>query len=409
MVVTDRAGLWRAFVVFALGSVAQGIPFAIVAVHVSQGEHGPRWVAAVALARLAPYLLCSAIGGAVAARRSARRVFVTSSFARATVAVSLWIALHLDLPAAVLVALLFALVSLGTPTYPALMCVVHDSTSGATRRRGVAVAAGFESAAFWIGPAVGGLLLATAVGGALPLCAAMLVVAAVLSDRLDDGGRVAAVHSPSALIGRAARSLLRTGTRAAVVAVLAVNVLIGLVGVLLVDLADELGGSRERVFGALTLSQGLGAALVLVALAGPLHLHHRPRVPLACAAAASVALAASGGLSVALIACVVFGAAALSSEVVVSAAASEHLPATEIGPAIGLLDSWMVLAMALGTVAAPPLASLAGPRGALAVASAAAATGLFACTRAVRPAAGQLVGGLSGASEPRGLAPDATV
>lgn len=409
MVVTDRAGLWRAFAVFVLGSVAQGIPFAIVAVHLSGGEHGPKWVAAVALTRLAPYLMCSAIGGAIAARRSAKHVFVTSAFGRAVVAVLLWIGLELGSPGPVLIVLLFALGALGTPTYPALMCVVHDSATGSTRRSGVALAAGFESAAFWVGPAVGGLMLTTAVVGALPLCVTMLVAATLVATRLKPGGQITAAGPSAALIGRAARSLLQAGTRASVVAVLTVNVLVGLVGVLLVGLADELGDSRDRAYGALTLSQGLGAALVLVALVGPLRLHHRPRVPLACAAAASVALAALDDLPLALIACVMFGAAALSSEVVVSAAASDHLPAPMIGPAIGLLDSWMVLAMAVGTVAAPPLAALVGLRGALGVASAAAAVALFTRTRVVQHAAAHPAVGRRRAHEGRQLVPDPSV
>ena len=387
MVVTDRGGLWRAFAVFVSGSIAQGIPFAIVAVHVSEGEHGPTWVAAVTLARLAPYLLCSAVGGTVAARWPVQRVFTTTALGRAVVVLLLWLGMVLGLPASLLVALLFVLVALGTPTYPALMCVVHDSTSGSTRCRGVALAAGFESAAFWIGPAVGGLMLTTAPAGAMPLAVIMLAVAALLAARTTSGGRVVAADPPSALIGRAARSLLEPGTRAAVVAVLAVNVLTGLVGVLLIGLADEIGGVRDRTYGALTLSQGLGAAMVLVALVGPLRLLHRPRLPLAGAVAACVALAVLTGLPSAVVACVVFGAAALSSEVVVSAAVSERLPAPMIGPAIGLLDSWMVLAMAVGTLAAPPLAALVGLRGALGVASVAAAVALFTSTRAVHDAA----------------------
>lgn len=385
MVVAARPGIWGAFVVFVLGSIAQGIPFAIVAVHVSGGEHGPTWVAAVGLTRLAPYLLCSALGGAAAVRWPVRRVFATTAAGRAVVVLLLWVGIALGLPATVLIVLLFVLVALGTPTYPALMCVVHDHTTGSARHRGVALAAGCESAAFWFGPAVGGLMLTTVAAGALPLAVIMLVVAALLSTQVTSAGRAVAVDPPSALIGRAARHLLEPGTRGAVVAVLAVNVLIGLVGVLLIGLAGELGDARDRTYGALTLSQGLGAAMVLIALVGPLRLLHRPRVPLACAVGACVALAAMNGLWSASIACVVFGAAALASEVVVSAAVGEQLPASMIGPAIGLLDSWMVSAMAVGTLAAPPLASLVGSRGALGVAAVAvAAVALFVSARTVQ-------------------------
>ncbi len=199
MIGIKQSGFARALTVFALGSIAQGVPFAVVAVDVNRGDGSGRWVAAVALTRLAPYLLCSSVAGAIVARLSAQRVFALCGIARAATGLALWGALAADLSNIVLIGLLFVMVAFGTPTYPALMQVVHGVPM-ADRPRAAALAAGLESAAFWVGPALGGLLLATDTGGALPICVAAAALSTVLVGSQVDGRPVPDNNPSSALI-----------------------------------------------------------------------------------------------------------------------------------------------------------------------------------------------------------------
>ena len=152
-------GVARCLSTYLLGSIAQGAPFVLVAAELERRGVGTNWLAAVAAVRLAPYLLCSPFAGALAGRYEARTVFAVTGLARAALIAALWIALSAGSPALLLVSLLFVLVAVGTPTFPALMRAVRQRAPHARLDRTSALAAGLESAAFVAGPALGGLLL----------------------------------------------------------------------------------------------------------------------------------------------------------------------------------------------------------------------------------------------------------
>ncbi len=258
----------------------------------------------VAAARLAPYLVCSPVAGALAGRYDTRTVFAVTGLARGALIAALWIALGMGAPALVLVSLLFVLVAVGTPTFPALMRAVRDRAPHARLDRTSALAAGLESAAFVAGPALGGLLLLVDATDSLLVCAAMMLTSAAIASFLE-GAEVAnrPIEGRSRRVVRdAGRCLLGPGIRPAIVAVVGVDVLSGLMATLLVRIPAGLDSGGERAFGLLSFASGVGAFAAFIALLRPIP-RARPLVPLITAGAAVGVLAATGTLPVALMAC----------------------------------------------------------------------------------------------------------
>ena len=233
---------------FVLGSIAQGAPFVLVVAELERRGVGTSWLAAVAAARLTPYLLCSPIAGALAGRYDTRTVFAVTGLARGALIAALWIALRTGSPAPVLVSFLFVLVAVGTPTFPALMRAVRQRTPRTRLDRTSALAAGLESAAFVAGPALGGLLLLVDATDSLLVCAAMMVVSATIASFL----RIAeVVNRPNEgrsrrVVRDAGRCLLGPGIRPAIVALVGVDVLSGLMATLLVRIPAGLDSGGER-------------------------------------------------------------------------------------------------------------------------------------------------------------------
>jgi hypothetical protein len=366
--VCRRASLetWRAtaccFGVFALGGVAQGIPFVLVAVTLERQVTGSGWLAAVAVARLAPYLVCSAGAGALAGRFDAGLIFAITGGARGAIAIALGIAITVHPPPALLILLLFALVAVGTPAYPALMRVVYESTPAHSRDRAAAVAAGLESAVFWAGPAVGGGLLVLGEAAATSLSATMALASAVLAWTVPAVTAPASRASARSAMLLATKCLLGPVLRPAVLSVVGANLLAGLVTAVLVRLPVELQLGGDREYGLLSFAQGCGAGAAFVALVWSVGAQRRPVAPLAALGGAVALLATSGHLAVALMACTLLGASIFTSEVQATRALGRAALNSSLAPAIGLLDAWMVASMIAGACAGPLLSSTIGLR-----------------------------------------------
>ena len=365
----DR-GVAGCLTTFVLGSVAQGAPFVLVAAELERRDVGSGWLAAVAAVRLAPYLLCSPVAGALAGRYETRTVFAATGISRGALIAALWIALGMGSPALVLVSLLFVLIAVGTPTFPALMRAVHHTAPQARLDRTSALAAGLESAAFCAGPALGGVLLLTATTDSLLVCAAMMVMSAGIAAYVPAAGRTTrrSDRRSSRLVRDASRCLVRPGIRTAIVAVLGVNVLAGLHAALLVRLPDALDLGSAHAFGLLSFVSGMGAFAAFIALLCPIPRGRRPLVPLITAGAAIGLLAATSELPMALIACWVLGASILTAEVLVVSTLGRALPGSLVAAAVGLLDALMIGAMIMGAVVAPVLTATFGLRSTLALA-----------------------------------------
>ncbi len=324
----SSAGVAPCLGTFVLGSVAQGAPFVLVAAALERRGVEPGWFAVVAAVRLVPYLVCSPVAGAIAGRYEPRRSSPSAAWRAVSSSSRCVIALRAGSAAGVLVLLLFALVAVGTPTFPALMRAVHHTVPPARLDRASTLAAGLESAAFCAGPAFGGLLLVvTGTTASLVVCAAMMLISAALAGFLPRIGGTTRPRSrlPEQPIRTAGRHLLlESRIRPAMAAVLGVNVLAGLDAALLVRLPAGLDLGGERAFGVLSFAQGAGAFGAFVALIGPIPRGRRPLVPLATAAVAVGVLAATSELSVAVIACCAFGASILTAEVVITGALGSY-------------------------------------------------------------------------------------
>jgi MFS family permease len=371
-----RRTVVQCFAAFALGSFANGAPFVVVMATLESAGAGAGWVAAVAVARLVPYLVCSPASGAIAGRCDPRALFACAALACGCCSIGTGAALATAAPPAVLVLTVFAVAACGTPLYPALMRLVHESVPASSRDRVSAAAAGLESASFWAGPALGGALLAASSWWAMVTCASMSVAAAATARGIARTGRAAPSGGPPHAIRGATAWLVAPIVRPAMLSVLGVNVLGGLLAVLLVRIPAELhlGGARE--YGLLSIAQGCGAVVALAAVVGPVRLVRRPLLPVAAAGAAVVTLAGGSALMVALIACAVFGASVMAAEALAASVLCCDIPEHYVAPAFGVLDSGMVAAMVVGSSAAPVLVTTIGLQPSLAVAG--AATVLFA-------------------------------
>ena len=356
-------GVGRSLVVFALGGAAQGVPIVVVLVAIERSG-GPAWLTIAAVARLAPYLMCSPFAGAIAGRFEPRAVFAASGLARGVFAVAIGMAIATDASPAVLAVLLFGVVAAGTPAYPALMRVVCDGATRSLDRTSTFVA-GLESLVFWGGPALGGLLLATGTAGALAVGAAVAAASVVLAPLVPvvGSGRTSPPGPTTRTIRDATRFLGAPALRPAIASVLAVNVLGGFVAVLLVRLPPELQLGGDREYGLMTFAQGAGGLVAFVALLGAVRPGRRPLMPLA-AAGSAVALVATarGEVRVALVACAALGAAVMASEIGATIAVCRRLPRALVAPAFGTFDAAMVVAMIAGAVAATGVVGAIGIR-----------------------------------------------
>ncbi|HEX4981956.1 MAG TPA: hypothetical protein VFV63_09665 [Ilumatobacteraceae bacterium] len=366
----DR-GVAGCLATFVLGSVAQGAPFVLVAAELERRDVGSGWLAAVAAVRMAPYLLCSPFAGALAGRYATRTVFAATGISRGALITALWIGLGMGAPALVLVSLLFLLIAVGTPNFPALMRAVHHTAPHARLDRTSALAAGLESAAFGAGPAFGGVLLLTDTTNSLLVCVAMMLVSAWIATYVPNAERTTRRIDgrSSRLVRDAGWCLVGPGIRTAIVAVLGVNVLAGINAALLVRLPDGLDLGGARAFGLLSFVSGAGAFAAFVALLAPIPRGRRPLIPLITAGAAIGVLAATSELPVALIACCVLGASILTAEVLVISTLGRALPGPLVAPAFGVLDALMIGAMVTGAAVAPVLTATVGLRSTLAIAA----------------------------------------
>ena len=222
-------------------------------------------------------------------------------------------------------------------------------------------------AAFVAGPALGGLLLLIGTTDTVLVCALMMLVSAGIVSFLPIGDVInpSTGRRSSRLVHNAGRCLLGPGIRSAIVAAVGVNVLAGLMATLLVRRPAGLDSGGEHAFGLLSLASGVGALAVFVALLGPIP-RGRPRVPLITASAAVGVLAATGELSVALLACCMLGASVLATEVLVISAVGRLLPGSLVAAGFGVLDALMTAAMVSGVLVAPVLTACFGLRPTLA-------------------------------------------
>src|SRR4051794_28009351 len=127
--------------------------------------HAALLVGLTGAARMLPYVLLSWATGALADRFRRDRLLRLTLAVRAALLLLVAAALVQD-RLVLAVALASLAVAAGTPAYPALAAAM-PSAAGPSRRRATDLLVMIEVASFVVGPALGGLLLASALRGLL--------------------------------------------------------------------------------------------------------------------------------------------------------------------------------------------------------------------------------------------------
>jgi hypothetical protein len=284
-----------------------------------------------------------------------------------------------------------------TPAYPALAAAMPDA-AGATRHRATALLVTIEATSFVVGPALGGLLLATPTRPWVPVVAVLATLTATL---LVAGVRLP-LPEPVVASGPAA-----TGPVAALRTSSATVRAVGVAGLLnFVDMALVIGllPVAEHVWSGGGSGYGLATGLLGVgALAAPLLWRlgttptARARWGLLLLAVAVAVLPLTPAVAWALAPLAVAGAATVHVESAVTETIQDAVPDRVRAGVLGLTDSVMVAAALVGSLVAPGLVAALGVLGLFGLLTLVTLASLLAVGGRPRPA-GQADAGVSSSS-----------
>lgn len=350
--VTARTAV-RLLAAHALGATALSLPWPLLLARVYSSTHDDAWVGLTAAGRMLPYVALSALAGMLADRVDRAAVLRWSAGARTVLLGGAAAALGTGhLAAAVVLAVLT--VAAGTPAYPAAVAALPRLAPDRTERW-TAWLVTVEVSAFVVGPAVGGLLLGAGGGRwTLPLAAATGALSFALLLGLGPAPAERSVGGPRR--SRLVTVLRSPGVPAAMAVVALVNLIESAASVALLGLSADRWHAGERGFGAATAALGLGSLAApllgrMVALRGSLRLDGTGLL-----AAGAAQLAVVGVAPLALT-----GACSTVVECVATQTLQHAVPDRFRAFTLGLTDSAMVAAAALGSLLAPRLVTLAGP------------------------------------------------
>jgi MFS family permease len=369
--------------------------------YVQERTHSTVWLGLTTAARIGPMVVGGPVGGLIADRFDRRRLMFASDTVRAGIMGALVLVALAGLPVA-LVPVLAAAATLGGIVYPPSVAAVTarlvdaDDLAAANGVRGT-----IAPACVALGPALGAVLLLIGPPAvAFAINAATFAVSGVLVASIPAGGAFARSdaggESPLDGLG-AIVAELRAGARALravpeagwiVSADVAGSFVYGAQTVLLLLVAERLGLGAGG-YGYLLAGLGLGgvAGATFGGRLGPLAGRRSTLVAaLVLMALPLPVLAFTASSAVAIAAGVAGGAGAFVVEVVADTRLQQTLDERRLGCAYGFAFAVSVGGIALGSLVAPLLVSLAGLAGALCVV-AAAVLGLAGTTalRSVRP------------------------
>ena len=330
------------------------------------------WVGAATILRLAPYVLFSTAGGALADRVDRRTVMVVSDLLRAALMALLALAAWRSAPALVVVLIAFASTTAGCAYVPAVTAALPAVVPEDQLASANALVKMVEHLAIVLGPAAGALLL---VIGPPPLAflinAGSFAVSAVLVARLsalpappeDDSF---AGQSTLARMAAGLQTLGRSSVgRALAGCMMVASCIYGAETVLLVLAAQSRLGTGSTGVGYLFAALGLGGVLC-AGTAGRLAAGADPTAALLVAVfamglpLAALALVTSPVLAFLLLA--VQGAGNIAVDVVAITALQRALPRQVLAGVMGVVEALYIGTTLLGAVLAPILVGAAGLR-----------------------------------------------
>jgi MFS family permease len=351
---------------FAVSSIGDFFYFVAIVVFLLERTGSASWLAAAVVARLLAYALFGSFGGVMADRYDRRRLMVLLDFVRAGVMVILAVVAWEHGPPALVIGLTVVNAIASCPYRPALVA----STPALVHEDDLAAANAAESVvgqiAYFLGPALGGLLVAIAgTGAAFIVNAASFGVSGLFLSRL--GGLGGGATNGTAAEKRSARADLVEGMRtvrteqglAALIAFTAmVAFLFGFEQVVHVLVAtDRLGMSAAGV-GLLSGAIGVGGILIAPFTA---RLGDGPSAGTLLAAAGVIMgvplalLAVIGSPAVAATVLLAEGAGSIAFEVLFITLLQRATPEHLLARVYGLQDSLTSVAQLFGALLAPVL------------------------------------------------------
>ncbi|HET7736668.1 MAG TPA: cyclic nucleotide-binding domain-containing protein [Nocardioidaceae bacterium] len=339
-------------------------------------DGGVRAASALAVVQLIPAALFASMAATWLDRLTRARALTVGYVIQALTMASIGLALGVGAPSAsvvVLAVVAAVAMTLTRPVHHALLPEISETTAELTA--GNSTSGWAEAIGVFLGPLVcSGLMLAAGPSGVLLAMAAASSLAALVTLRM----RTYASASLTVGHGAKRQHLLRSVVRDADARLLSgviftLNILVGLADILLVVLALDVLEMSQAGPGLLNSAVGLGqivGAVATVVLVG------RRRIAAAVLVAALVAgitFGLSGMVSTPVIAVLLvglFGASKLFLDIATRTMIQRLLPDRLLVAVFGLQESLMMAALALGSLIAPFLVEIFGPRGAFAVAGA---------------------------------------
>lgn len=334
---------------------------------------GVRGSAVIALVQLVPAALLAAPAAALLGRLPRGRALALGYAAQTAGYLLVGVALLMDAPISVvgIVAAVSSItVTLTRPSHNALLPEISRTTGDLTA--GNAASGSLEALAAFLGPVASGLVLASwGAGETLLVGGACTGVSVLLTARLatDAPPRVVASRTADRVRARSSLRAVVNNPAARVMSLLVIaeNVLVGMMDILLVVLALDVLDMSQAGPGVLNSAIGVGglvgAAFTFLligraGLAAPLLLGAvLASVPFAVAGQASAPVVALGLVAVS-------GAGKLFYDVAARTFIQRMLPDHLLTAMFGLQESFMMVGIALGTLAAPLLVDLVGAQGA---------------------------------------------
>jgi MFS family permease len=346
---------------------------------VESETHSVTWLGLTTAARVAPIVVVGPLGGVIADRYDRRKVMIATDVLRAVLMGLLAVVAVAGLPV-ILAPLLAALATLAAVPHPPCVAastpqLVDDADLPAAN----AARAAITPTCIVAGPALGAVLLllgppslAFALNG-LTFVVSALMIASIPAGPAFRPARADQAHgvpTPSVLADLRAGAAALMGQRAAcrlVAADVVCSVVYGAETVLLLLVAQRLGLGAHG-YGYLLGAAGLGGVLG-AALVGRLgDVAQRPWVLGAALLSVAVPLplmTVAGSLAPTLVLALVGGAGAVIVEVLVETGLQRALPEDVLGRAYGFAFPAAIGGIAVGSLLAPLLVSVAGVGGAL--------------------------------------------
>ena len=375
---------WRTLLTsYAVSSVGDLVYAVSIVAYLLDTTGGVAWVAISFIGRMVVWILFGAIGGAIAEGLDRRRTMVALDLARGGLMVAMAIAVAVDAAPQVVVGIVLLTACVGTVFRPAAVAAVPAVLPETELAAANAAESTVYMLALFVGPALGGLVIATAgFEVAFLVNAASFVISAALiagigniGGRLggaaggQSAGRIAArLRQDIAAGARVMRRVPGLPTLLAVVA--ASQFLLGTEQVVQVLIVTERLGWSGEAIGVLSAALGAGGLLAALVVS---HLARRIDVGALLGGAGIIAglaftlLAFTSSASLVLLLAGIEGAMMMIAEVLALTLLQRLCPIGFLGRVYALTDSTIATIQLAGCLVAPLLVTLVSLEAAIVV------------------------------------------